>query len=272
MEKQTRKWSTFEKIWLATFSIIILATTVIFNLMYGVDWNDRSAVILNWVVSPLSALTGIVCVVLVAKTNIKNYAWGIINCITYGYVAYKVGYYGDMMLNWFFFLPFQFIGFYIWRTRLKVNSKTQVRARRLTGKQWLILATGGILAVVLFGLVLHGVDSWFTTAMRRNESIYAYLNDLTGFALFGPMFDSSTEVFQILAQLLMVWAFAEQWPLWIANNVITIAMWVVVGFMDPALAPLAIVTSVMWFAYLINSIYGWYVWKKEAEEESKIAA
>lgn len=274
-EIKTKKWSRFEKIWLVLFSLIILSTTVYFNLAFGVDWSDTEAVILNWVISPVSALTGIVCVVLVARGNIRNYAWGLINCLTYGYVAYRVGYYGDMMLNWFFFVPFQFIGFYMWKKRLKTNSETQVRARRLTLKQWLgIIAISGF-AIVAFGLILHGVDTWFTVAMRRNESIYTYLNELTGVSMFGPMFDSSTEVFQIIAQLLMVGAYAEQWPLWIVNNIITISMWVIVAFVDPSLAPLAIVTSVMWIAYLVNSIYGWYMWKKEAaidNEESKIVA
>jgi nicotinamide mononucleotide transporter len=184
--------------------------------------------------------------------------------LTYGYIAFKVGYYGDMMLNWFFFVPFQFIGFYVWKNRLKTNSKTDVQARRLSGKQWLIVIVGGAAVIIGFGLVLNSVDSWFTTAMKRNESIYTYLNQITGVPLFGPLFDSSTEVFQILAQLLMTWAFAEQWPLWMVNNVITILMWVIVAIADPSMLPMAVTTCVMWVAYLINSGYGWHVWRAEA--------
>lgn len=265
MEKRTRKWTKFEKIWIWLFSIIILGTTIGFNLMFGTDWANAEAVFLNWILTPISALTGIFCVVLVAKTNIRNYAWGLINCLAYGYVAYKVGYYGDMMLNFFFFLPFQFIGYWAWKKRLKPESKTDITVRKLNAKQWLVLILGGGAVLVAFGLILNGVDSWFTTAMRRNESIYTYINDLTGVPLFGPMFDSSTEIFQIVAQFLMTWGFVEQWPLWAINNIITIAMWTVVGFADPTLAPMAIVTAIMWVAYLVNSIYGWVVWNREAK-------
>jgi nicotinamide mononucleotide transporter len=263
-----KEWTRFEKIWLFVFAGLILATTVVTNLMFGTDWGSTQMVLLNWVIGPISSLTGIICVVLVAKGKISNYTWGLVNCITYGYIAYKVGYYGDMMLNWFFFVPFQFIGWYAWKKRLIAGSKTDVKMKKLTPSQWMSMLVGGIVVVFAFGLLLNGVDGWFTTAMKRNESIYTYLNNITGVSLFGPIFDSSTEVFQILAQLLMTFAYAEQWPLWMANNVITILMWIIVAIAAPAMLPMALVTVVMWFAYLVNSTYGWYNWNKGAKLQS----
>jgi nicotinamide mononucleotide transporter len=260
-----KSWTKFERVWLVVFSVLIVGTTVGFNLLYGTDWSDTNLVILNWVISPVSALTGIVCVLLVAKYNIQNYAWGLINALSYGYVAFAAGYYGDMMLNWFYFVPFQLIGFLVWRKRLRSDSKYEIKVRKMTLTQKLVFFVLGVAIAVGFGYVLSGVDGWFITAMKRNESIYTYLNTVTGVPMFGPIFDASTEVFQILAQVLMTWAFAEQWGLWLANNIITILMWVMVVIAEPSFAPMAAISCLLYVAYLVNSGYGMHNWNKEAK-------
>lgn len=78
----------FEKVWVSIFTLLILGATIRFSMMYT-DYSSTESILLNWVVSPLSAITGIVCVVLAAKGKINTFFWGIVNCITYGYVAYK---------------------------------------------------------------------------------------------------------------------------------------------------------------------------------------
>lgn len=260
-------WSKFEKIWIVIFSALILGTTVVSNVMAKVPLSLTSTSLLNWIVAPLSALTGIICVVLVAKGKISNYGWGLINVVTYAYIAWKAGYYGDFVLNAFFFLPFQFIGYYVWKKRLKDGSNSDVKVRKLTLKQTLLLTIVGIIIIIAFGWVLNKVDLWVITVLKKSDpSIYKCLTDLTGLSFFGPVFDASTEVFQILAQLLMTWAFREQWALWLINNIITISMWVVVAIAIPAMAPMAMVMVVMWTGYLINSCYGWHKWNQEVKE------
>ena len=78
-----KSWSKFEKIWLVVFLTLIIATTVVFSVN-GTDYNSLHSILLIWVVSPISAITGILCVVLVARGSIWNYSWGVINCISYG--------------------------------------------------------------------------------------------------------------------------------------------------------------------------------------------
>src|SRR5436190_18981043 len=46
--------TNFEKIWLAIFSAIILASTFYFSYT-GTDWADWKSIGLNWVISPVSA-------------------------------------------------------------------------------------------------------------------------------------------------------------------------------------------------------------------------
>lgn len=258
-----KDWTRFEKVWLVSFLVIIVSVTVLFSLS-GTDYNSWHSILLNWVISPLSAITGIVCVVLVARGNIWNYAWGLVNCITYGYLAYQTGYYGDMLLNLCYFLPFQFIGFVWWRKHLRTNSDTYVRMRRISLGQGIAITLGGIVATALFGLCLFSVDNWFVTAMKRNVSIYNYIDGVMHIHYLGAVFDASTEVLQIIAQILMTLAFAEQWIMWILTDIITIVMWVTVIMADKSSLPWALPTVVMWIAYLVNAVYGYINWLKGA--------
>lgn len=258
-----KTWSNFEKIWLGIFAVAILAVTIVFSLT-GTNYNDWHSILLNWVISPLSAITGIVCVVLVARGSIYNYYWGFINAASYGYLAYSVGYYGDMILNLFFFLPFQIIGFIWWRDRLKPDSKQFVIMKKLKLSQIITITLGGLIATILIGVVLFSVDNWFVNAMKRNVSIYQYIDHVFHIPYLGAIFDASTEVLQIVAQLLMTVAYAEQWIAWILTNIITIIMWVTVIIADRTSIPYALPTVIMWIAYLINSCYGYINWMRGA--------
>lgn len=255
----------FEKLWVIFFCFAIAATTIVFSVS-GTNWTSEESIILNWIVGPLSAITGVVCVVLCAKGHISNYLWGIINAVTYGYVAWKSGYYGDWILNWFFFLPTQFFIWFCWKDRL-CNKETEiVKMQRLNITQILQLALVGLVALTVFGLFLQGVDNWFTGAMKRNVSIYKTLDTAFHIPYLGAMFDSSTEILQIIAQILLIKRYAEQWPLWFMTNIISIIMWGAVICVDPTSIPYALPTLIMWIAFLINSIYGCAIWYRESEK------
>jgi nicotinamide mononucleotide transporter len=82
----------------------------------------------------------------------------------------------------------------------------------------------------------------------------------------GPLLDSSTVILQIVAQILMILMFAEQWPFWIATNVITITIWGIVIITDQKSYAYAIPTLIMWVAFLVNSSYGATNWFKKAKQ------
>ena len=106
MQKFKLGLNKYESWWMWSFISIITVATLYFSAT-GTDWSNAWNIILNWIISPLGAITGVICVVLVAKGNLYNYAFGIVNAIGYGTVAWQTGYYGDWLLNWFFFLPTQ---------------------------------------------------------------------------------------------------------------------------------------------------------------------
>ena len=65
--------------------------------------------------------------------------------------------------------------------------------------------------------------------------------------------------------IMQVARYAEQWLLWIIVNVVSVVMWVLLIGKDSS----AITMVVMWVAYLFNSVYGYYNWKKLAAKNKE---
>ncbi|MEK3887983.1 nicotinamide riboside transporter PnuC [Bacillus sp. FSL K6-3431] len=214
------KWTLFEKIWLTTFTVITI------YLFFALK---------DSLLGLVSSLTGMLCVVLVAKGKITNYYFGIVNTLTYGYLAYTYGLFGDAMLNLLFYFPTQFIGIYVWRKHRAtgITQGEDVAIARIQKKFQLIMLTIALWAIYATFLVNIG-----------GKSIGL---------------DSATTVLSVIAQILMIRRYVEQWLVWILVNIFSIAMWIIELIRqdgnDWAIA-------LMWTAFLINSIYGYVNWRK----------
>ena len=214
----------------------VIASNVIYSLM--TDTLD--------VLGSLASITGVLCVVLVAKGSIWNYAFGLVNVSLYALISYRASLYGDAGLNSFYYLPMQFIGWWHWRKRGAAVTEAetegrgvQVKARRFTWTQRGQLAAGCAVAVIACAYLLES------------------LGDPQ------PLKDSATTVLSIVAQALMALAFMEQWCLWIITNVISVIMWVICISRGEAHAGVMVI---MWSFYLLNSLNGLRVWLKLSRE------
>ena len=197
-------------------------------------------------IGSVAAITGVVCVVLVAKGSIWNYLFGVVNVSLYAFISYKASLYGDAGLNALYYFPMQFIGWWQWRKRGAAISKgnnadqdTIVKARSMTWRQRGLLAAGCTIAVIAVGFILE------------------YFGDPQ------PFKDSTTTVLSIVAQALMACAFMEQWALWIITNVVSVVMWGICASRGDAHAGIMVL---MWSFYLLNSLNGFRVWRRLAQE------
>ncbi|OCA84205.1 nicotinamide riboside transporter pnuC [Bacillus sp. FJAT-27225] len=222
-----KDWTLFEKVWLLVFTGI--------NIFLFFAWDDT-------LIGLISSITGMLCVVLVAKGKISNYYFGIIQTGTYAYISYTYGLYGEAMLNGIFYFPLQFIGIYYWKKN-QIGQGTlgeDVAVKRLTKKQWV----------------------WLSVIMVISSAVYAEILHLIG----GQQvrIDSVAVVLSIIAQILMVKRFAEQWALWIMVNVLSILLWAITLFQSGGNDYNMLV---MWSAFLINSIYGYINWIKMSQKQ-----
>jgi nicotinamide mononucleotide transporter len=77
-----------------------------------------------------------------------------------------------------------------------------------------------------------------------------------------PYIDATTNVLSIIATILMMYRYREQWLLYILLNVFTVLMWGIRTANGSSEGPLMIV---MWSAYLINAGYGYWNWSRGAK-------
>ena len=220
---------------LNAYDWFLIAGIIVSNIVYSILSKNLD------IIGTITAVSGVVCVVLVAKGNIWNYLFGLINVSLYAYVSFKATAYGDAALNALYYLHMQFIGYFAWRKR--VDSET-VKARRLTRYQRLWVALGCVVLIIALGFILQ----------RFGDG--------------QPFKDSTTTILSVVAQALMALAFMEQWVLWILTNVVSVVMWV--KFMAQGEAHAGVMV-IMWAFYLMNSINGLRVWLKLSREDSSKA-
>lgn len=221
---------------LSFYDWFLIAGVIVSNIVYSVLTGNVD------IIGSLAGITGVLCVVLVAKGSIWNYLFGLVNVSLYALISYKASLYGDAALNALYYLPMQFIGWWQWRKRGAAVSEAeagdggvQVKARRFTWMQRLVLAAGCAAAVAAVGFLLQ----------RAGDP--------------QPLKDSATTVLSIVAQALMALAFMEQWVLWIITNVISVVMWCICMTEGESHAAVMVI---MWTFYLLNSVNGFRVWLK----------
>lgn len=224
-----RGWHPLDYTWLAISVLSIIGVTLMM---------DGSTI------SIISAVANIVCVVLVAKGKISNYVWGTVGVVTYAYLAYTWGYYGETFLNAMYYLPMQFVGMYLWynhKDKTVDDTVTEtIHVLSLDYKQKTLL-------VLSIPLLIFGAT---------------YILNMIGGQL--PLLDATSTVLSILAMLLMAMRLKEQWYLWIVVDIVSVYMWYVAyseGSAD------GIATLLMWIVFTINAFYGLYQWNKIEKQQ-----
>ena len=182
----------------------------------------------------ISGIAGILCVVFVSKGKISNYFFGLIFAYTYFYVSWGSNFLGEMNTALYVYIPSQFIGYFMWKQNMQNDDGSEsVVAKALTPKGWAILLVSVAIGTLCFVQALKAAGGSSTTL------------------------DGLTTIITVAAQLLMILRYREQWLLWIVLNVLSILLWAE----QPAM-------YLMYSAYLLNSLYGYYNWTKLVKAES----
>lgn len=223
IKSEIQGWKLLEICWL------LFATMVILGL--SIYWKDNA-------VGIVSALTGVWCVIFTGKGKRSSFIFGAINTLLYAYISLQAKYYGEVMLNMVYYMPMNFVGWYMWTKHLNQESGEVKKTRLSMKKSFVVYAFTG------FGIVG-----------------YSLILKLIGGNL--PFVDSMSTVVSITAQILSVRRLAEQWVLWIFVDVVTVIMWGI----NFANSGENIATLAMWCVYLVNAIIMYIKWNKEANAE-----
>ena len=223
---ETSGWKWYEVVYLAACTLAILIPSLI-------SGDSAMAVI--------SATCGAISVVLTGKGKLGTYFFGGIQCALYAIISYKATFYGETLLNVFYLLPLEVVGFLSWKKNMNAANAEVVKLA-MTWRQRL-----------LWGLVLAAGTVALGLALK-------HYNDAM------PFMDAFTTVGTMIAFVLTVKRYSENWWIWVAINVATVIMWiknVAAGGENASIA-----TLLMWSVYLVNSIIMLIRWLREARRNA----
>lgn len=197
------------------------------------------------VLNGITAFINVICIILISFGKISNYFWGFFAVSIYGCIALVWDYVGDMQLNLFFFLPFQFIGYNLWKSHLDFHQ--EIIAKRLNLK---------ISIVVIYFSIILSIFFYFEIPEFSRVILGNYDFDGNNFKQLLPhILDSLTNSLSIVAQLLMLLRFREQWIFWIIVNILQITMYAGIAHNC-----LDVNLLLMWIIALVNAGFGFYQW------------
>lgn len=182
--------------------------------------------------SLISGLLGICSVVLSAQGNILTFVFGFGQVATYTYLCVREQFYAEIALNIYYFVTMIY-GVYVWKKRLQTDSSLQIQTRQLRGKSLPLL----FLSVTAFSVLV----GWF---------LQVYTDDPQ------PYLDAFTTVPALVAQILMILAYREQWYIWMMVDVLALVMWLRAGNYCMA---------AQYFFWCANCVYGYVQWTRCAE-------
>lgn len=210
----------------------------------GYSWYERlflfSMVLLQVIVycfvpdTPIGmvcGIAGVICVVLTAKGKISSYLFNFIQMITYMIICWNAKLFLEFGEQVFYFVACVF-GVFMWKKNMKKNDDgtEQVIAKKFKPWHWIVTITVTVVSTFILGYfgdnILGGTLSYL---------------------------DAFTVALAVIAQLLMVWRYREQWAIWIVIDIASLIMFVILGQWSMV---------AMYIAWTANAIYGWNNWSK----------
>lgn len=224
IKNELKGWRVWEIIWLLFASLVIIVLSVY--------WGDN-------LMGMISATTGVICVVCTGKGKLSAYVFGLVNCVLYAIISFQAQLYGETMLNAIYYVPMQFVGFYVWSRHM--NSETNEVTKKHMKKEQRLILTAAV-AALTYGY------GWFLGQI--------------GDAM--PFVDAFTTVSSVVAMVVSVKMFAEQWWIWVAVDVFSVYMW----WCNFSAGNDNMATLLMWVVYLGNAVIMLVKWEREARKNA----
>ena len=155
------------------------------------------------VINFISAICGVFCVFLCAKASIANFAFAAVNTLVYMIYLWYWKIYGTFFLEALWYLPLNFLSWWNWAKHRDNYEDYLTKAKRLTIKQDCVFGA----LVVLTTIVAHAI------LVKVNGTV--------------PWLDAATLAIGLVAGVLELLRYREQYVLWIITDVIAVAMYIV---------------------------------------------
>lgn len=237
--------------WFNIFILAGMSVALIITTIFKLGGTQAGKVLL--LVSAFGSLMGVLSTVCSANGKIITFLFGLLDVAIYGVMClinWRGGNsgLGNAILHFIYFVPMQFVGFAQWR-RHGASGGGKVKARRLSGRQWLLYMSVFVVGSVAAYLVIARFDRSAADTFIKTAVVLDVL----------PL------MCNIIGQLLMSMAYMEQWLFWIGVNITSIVMWSVTLAGNHS-DSYAVIYIIKYSFYLLNSFNGLRIWLNLSRE------
>lgn len=173
-----------------------------------------------------SGVAGVISVVLCSQKKFAFYFWGILQLITILVISANSDLNGKVLENLFYLIT-MFVGMLYWKEN-RDGDETKVRKMDITD-------------YIMFGCLFLPLSLGLSYM-----TVYGYNSDQ--FVL-----DTITTTIGMLAQIMLILRFREQWILWFILDVLCVVLWAKDGNWC---------LTAQYVFWTINTVYGYICWKK----------
>lgn len=212
--------------------VIYTILIVVFSIICGILSKD-------YFIGTLILICGLLNSYYASLGKIENYIFGGLYSILVAYVSYINGLYGLASLSILVYVPSQIHGYFSWKKNMNETDKKEVEVRGFTLKFSLMLTFIVVSLSFLFGYLLNLIPS-------QN---LAFL-------------DSSSNIINLSAVVLMNMRYKECWMIWLFNNTIDLIIWIINTVKG---TPNSIMMLLVSIGFLSINVYGLYKWFKKEE-------
>lgn len=200
-----------------------------------------------WIINKESAfilimtLTSSLNLVLGAKGKVIGLYFAIINSALYAYSCLSIPLYGEIMYNVIYSIPVSIIAIIMWKRNMSKGG--EVKFRTMTPKFLVNTIVITVVAIIVYSQILRWMGGNFA------------------------FMDSLTTVVSVIASMLYLMRYSEQWLMWVIVNALSIVMWIMVLMAGDKTAILIIIMKAV---NLLNSSYGYWNWRRIAKRTADL--
>lgn len=250
MDGLMKVWKAFKSLkWYEIVMCVIMLGISIYYAILPQDGTPQWLAIINFV----SGLCGVICVFFCAKANRMNFPFAVINTTVFMiYLAY-FGIWATFWLEAVVYFPMNIISWVNWYKHKDRDDELLAKSKKLTLTQHglVVLIIAALTVIVHFALSAVAGDAWMRFATKFGWNVTAM-----------KWLDSAIFAIGIVAVVLEMLRYKEQYVWWLITDVIAVAQYAIKG--DP-------VYTAKKAIYLVEAIIGLKNWgvlsKKNRENE-----
>ncbi len=196
---------------LGLIMVVIAARAMIHGFAEGnADGNPAWLTVVNFI----SAVCGVICIFFTAKANISNFLFATVNTVVYAVYLVYWHIWGTAALEILFYIPMNFISWYYWAKHRDEELTQKTKAKKLTLSQNILWTGVVVAAAVIYHTALVWIDKYALLGTAQSVQDIRWM-------------DAFTLSIGIVATILELLRYREQYVWWIITDMVSVAMYII---------------------------------------------